>query len=107
MWEGLGGNFWVFRIATRTGIKNESSARRLRGRVLNCHWSEKGQLKRGCRDVQTSGDIVAWRMLFKNPQLSLNFPNKEHTVADVARALGHKAYLCSNVYLSVRPTLGT
>lgn len=46
-------------------------------------------------------------MLLKNPQLRLNLPNEEHTVANVAGALGHKTYLCSNVYLSVKPTLGT
>lgn len=42
--EGMGENFSVCRTASRTGIKNESSARWLRDRALKCHWSGKGQL---------------------------------------------------------------
>lgn len=44
VWEGMGEDFSVCRIATRIGIKNESSARWLRGRALKCHRSGKSQL---------------------------------------------------------------
>ena len=40
----MGEDFSVCKIATRIGIKNESSARWLRGRALKCHWSGKSQL---------------------------------------------------------------
>lgn len=107
-WEQIGGNFWVCRIAIRTGIKSQSSASWLGGRALNCRWSEKGHLwerMERCADIRGDRGMDD---VFLRPSTHSWFLDGEHTVAGVARVLGHNNDLIPNVYFFfVRPVLAT